>query len=75
MAGGLARTLLRLFDRFPMVGDPPPDSESVSSTLDRVLLKKGIVVWVRAGRKVHPLHVIVDAATQCGVTKCQRQWG
>lgn len=44
---------LRLFDRFWIVGDPPDSEESVSSTLDRVLLKVGIAMWV-FGCKVRP---------------------
>ena len=43
MAGALS--FVRLFDRFPIVGDPP-DSESVSLAMGRVLLKVGIGMWV-----------------------------
>ena len=58
MAGGFPRDLLRLFKRFPMVGDPP-DSESVSSTFGRVLLKAGITTWERGGGEGHSSHLFV----------------
>ena len=58
MVGGFPRDLLRLFKRFPMVGDPP-DSESVSSTLDRILLKAGIAMWARGGGEGHSSHLFV----------------
>ena len=46
VAGAFLTALVRLFDRFLMVGDPPDSEESVSSTPNRVLLKVDIVMWV-----------------------------
>lgn len=67
MAGEFPRALSRLIDRFPMVGDPL-DSESVSSTLDRVLLKRGMAMWVRAGYEARPPHLFVNTARSVKVT-------
>ena len=73
MAGAFSTALVRLFDRFLIVGDPPDSEESVSLTLDRVLLKVGIVMWV-VGCKVCPpypryVHNLIKDVTKIQRTK------